>query len=307
MNKRGQRETSGALGDFCVKCHAPMAVIDGKTTDGLNLGDLDAPYHGVTCFFCHTVESVTGTHNATLSLSNDQSPKMRGEYSDPLANKVHDSAYSSFFDRNQPVSSAVCGACHDIIVRDSNAFIERTFCEWAHSAFNAPHDKDGSSCVECHMDASSDKIAQVPNVVTREYHKHDWPGVDVPLNATDGIETAAVQGFLTRTFQGALCVTQAGGIRVILDPVNTGHEWPSGSAQDRRPIDLRQTRPFSGLLQNARGAAVPPGRPRRAGLSAGGARSCHAASAPAAGWARCAQRFGRERRSRQERARQHAH
>jgi hypothetical protein len=26
MNKRGQRETNGALGDFCVKCHAPMAV-----------------------------------------------------------------------------------------------------------------------------------------------------------------------------------------------------------------------------------------------------------------------------------------
>ena len=26
MNQRGQRETGGALGDFCVKCHAPMAV-----------------------------------------------------------------------------------------------------------------------------------------------------------------------------------------------------------------------------------------------------------------------------------------
>src|SRR6266581_6039630 len=29
MNKRGQRETSGALGSFCVKCHAPMAVREG--------------------------------------------------------------------------------------------------------------------------------------------------------------------------------------------------------------------------------------------------------------------------------------
>src|SRR4051812_42737985 len=26
MNERGQRETNGELGDFCVKCHAPMAV-----------------------------------------------------------------------------------------------------------------------------------------------------------------------------------------------------------------------------------------------------------------------------------------
>jgi len=26
MNRRGQRETAGALGKFCVNCHAPMAV-----------------------------------------------------------------------------------------------------------------------------------------------------------------------------------------------------------------------------------------------------------------------------------------
>src|SRR4029079_17849485 len=32
MNKRGQRETGGALGTFCVKCHAPMAVELGLTS-----------------------------------------------------------------------------------------------------------------------------------------------------------------------------------------------------------------------------------------------------------------------------------
>src|SRR6478672_4090627 len=26
MNKRGQRETNGELGDFCLRCHAPMAL-----------------------------------------------------------------------------------------------------------------------------------------------------------------------------------------------------------------------------------------------------------------------------------------
>src|SRR5258705_1322543 len=36
MNKRGQRETNGALGKFFVNCHAPMAVRDCATTDGLN-------------------------------------------------------------------------------------------------------------------------------------------------------------------------------------------------------------------------------------------------------------------------------
>src|SRR3954452_13466818 len=37
MNQRGQRETNGSLGTFCVNCHAPMAVRLGATKDGLNL------------------------------------------------------------------------------------------------------------------------------------------------------------------------------------------------------------------------------------------------------------------------------
>src|SRR3954462_5050280 len=56
MNKRGQRETQGTLGDFCIKCHAPMALREGKTTDGLNIESVPAQYRGVTCFFCHSVD-----------------------------------------------------------------------------------------------------------------------------------------------------------------------------------------------------------------------------------------------------------
>ena len=42
MNQRGQRETGGELGDFCVKCHAPMAVLEGATTDGLDMASVRA-------------------------------------------------------------------------------------------------------------------------------------------------------------------------------------------------------------------------------------------------------------------------
>ena len=70
MNARGQRETDGGLGTFCVNCHAPMAVRDGKTTDGLNLDDPCRPStSGVTCFFCHSIASVDGAHNAAVTLS----------------------------------------------------------------------------------------------------------------------------------------------------------------------------------------------------------------------------------------------
>jgi hypothetical protein len=232
MNKRGQRETDGGLGDFCVKCHAPMAVMDGKTSDGLNLAELDPAYHGVTCFFCHAVDSVIGTHNAALSLSSDL--KMRGEYSNPIPNAAHDSTYSNFFNRDQQETSQMCGACHDIVVRNSNAFIERTFCEWSNSAYGQGVVSGGQSCIQCHMYESQGGIAQAPNAPIRLYHAHDWPGVDVPLNATDGVEQSQVQQFLATSFHGALCVTQAGGVRVIVDPAAIGHGWPSGAAQDRR-------------------------------------------------------------------------
>ena len=60
MNARGQRETNGELGDFCVQCHAPMAVREGATTDGLNLDEVDDVLKGVGCYFCHNTEDVHG-------------------------------------------------------------------------------------------------------------------------------------------------------------------------------------------------------------------------------------------------------
>jgi hypothetical protein len=232
MNKRGQRETHGQLGDFCVKCHAPQAVHDGQTMDGLNLADVDPKYKGVTCFFCHSVSSVTGTHNAALGQSDDL--VMRGEYSDAISNPAHPSAQSGLFDRDLQDSATMCGSCHDIIVDRTGAFIERTSCEWSHSAFNAPYVSGGLSCVTCHMPESSGPIANFANVPVRQYHQHDFPAVDTPLDVPSDVETMAVQQFLANTLYGALCVTEGGGIRVILDPVLTGHNFPSGAAQDRR-------------------------------------------------------------------------
>src|SRR5215472_14046440 len=80
MNKRGQRETGGTLGAFCVNCHAPLAVRTGATTDGLNLDSVDPKLKGVTCFFCHTIDAVNGTNDNPLHVSDDNA--MRGPLSD---------------------------------------------------------------------------------------------------------------------------------------------------------------------------------------------------------------------------------
>src|SRR5260370_30084247 len=69
MNRRGQRETSGALGNFCVNCHAPMAVHEGKTTDGLNLDQAEPKLKGLPCFFCHSIYSLDSPHHTPLNLA----------------------------------------------------------------------------------------------------------------------------------------------------------------------------------------------------------------------------------------------
>jgi len=126
MNARGQRETNGQLGDFCVKCHAPMAVIDGKTKDGLNLPDLPDEVKGITCYFCHNATSVEGTHNATVKLANDAT--MRGPIEHPKQPGVHKAEYAPMFNGDLLESSSFCGGCHDIVT-PNGVHLERTFDE----------------------------------------------------------------------------------------------------------------------------------------------------------------------------------
>jgi hypothetical protein len=79
MNARGQQDTGGALGNFCVNCHAPMAVREGAITDGgANLSEVPSHLQGVTCYFCHNVERVDGTHNNPLVLAGSLNPSRIG-------------------------------------------------------------------------------------------------------------------------------------------------------------------------------------------------------------------------------------
>ncbi len=272
MNARGQRATDGGLGDFCVKCHAPMAVHEAATTDGTNLDSVDPKLKGVTCYFCHDADAVNGTHNNPLHLADDVT--MRGEYPRPYpvcdpqcgmvdppitANKAHPSLYSKRHDRDQLDSSSLCGSCHDI-VSPAGASIERTFQEWLSSQFaGSDNTNDGGTncpglppfagltCSQCHMlqSGGAQPIAQYAGVPQRRVHDHAFPGVDAalssPLTAT---QVQANNQFLNttfNTFQSAICVWEIPGmsppqaaIRIILDNVSAGHAVPSGSAQDRR-------------------------------------------------------------------------
>lgn len=272
MNRRGQEETKGALGNFCVRCHAPMAVLEGQTADGLNIEALPNGMQGITCYFCHSVSRVNGVHNDPLVHDVTDPIALRAGITDPIANPHH-AGYSALLSGSTPDSSNLCGSCHDIEltsppsptpIAGTPVELERTFAEWQSSVFAPNHDANnpnGVSCIGCHMPAPArGAVGKIfpSGPANRNLHSHLFPGVDVALSASPAdAETAenppdngaAVQAFLETTLRVArLCVeyqtdpTDRARIRVLvdLDNVGAGHYWPSGAAQDRRAwADLR--------------------------------------------------------------------
>lgn len=234
MNKRMLRETNNANPDFCVGCHAPLALRLGLTKDGSNLDQLPTSVQGITCYFCHTSDSVLNTHNNPLHLANDDT--LRGAIRDPAKSMPHKGAYSPLHDREQQDSSKLCGACHDVVT-PHGAAVERTFSEWQNSLYAQPNQL---SCGKCHMDGRDGKAAQTGNdVPTRRIHDHAMAAVDVALTPFFGIDTqkVAVQRLLDNTILTQLCVkrTPLGVVaEVTLDNAFAGHGFPSGAAQDRR-------------------------------------------------------------------------
>ena len=236
INARGQRETNGELGDFCVQCHAPVAHRLGLTTDGLNLDEVPDYAQGVTCFFCHSVESVEGTHNNPLVLADDL--VMRGGYKDPTPNTAHASAYSPLLDREHIQSADLCGSCHDIVT-PKGIHLERTYVEWQESLFAHETPDEQQTCGNCHMAGRNDVAADYEGVPLRRVHNHMMVGVDTALIPFPELEAqmTQVQRELDSSVFPELCVYEKDGettVRVTLENLAAGHSWPSGAAMDRR-------------------------------------------------------------------------
>jgi len=258
MNKRGQRETGGKLGDFCVRCHAPMAVTLGLT-DGRDFDPAAMPpqARGVTCYFCHNVKEVGEDHNNGLLIAGDQT--MRGGARDPVKNTAHRSVYDPLMDSDLN-QSELCGSCHDIIVpQEINSVpggvaVERTFAEWKTTIFATVEDPAFHlTCGACHMKSKDDVIADAPDlsVPSRRggFHEHMWPAIDQALTSFPELEAQAagikrdldpsiiVVGPTPRTgppAPGGICLDPPGVLTVRIDSLGTGHNWPSGASQDRR-------------------------------------------------------------------------
>lgn len=277
MNARGQQETNGELGNFCVSCHAPLAVREGATVDGTNLDTVAASLQGITCYFCHQVTDVTGTHNNPLTLANDTT--MRGGISGPVKSEAHISRYSKLHDGEDVGSSKLCGACHDIVVpahfsgAPEDVHLERTFAEWSASYLNDPANPvQAQSCGRCHFDRERNvPIAAPPSStvimpVRNARHVHEFPAIDtalVPGFPEVDAQKSAIEDFLDRTLRVEVCVdpiTQE--IAVLLENNSAGHNFPSGAAQDRRIwVELHAFDGATPPNEVCRSGVVPAGSP----------------------------------------------
>ena len=236
MNARGQRDTDGALGDFCVQCHAPLAVELGLTTDGTNLDTVPAHLKGVTCAFCHQITAIEGAHNNPLRRAQDG--VMRGGIKSPQPTSAHASAYSALLDRADLRSSALCGSCHDVVL--PNGFhLERTYAEWQSSIFNSDDPLQRNTCNDCHMPGRPAPIADTRDAPARRHHDHSMPGVDVAVTPFFDVEGQRRQILreLSTLLVAELCVIPRSGgaeVEVYLENIAAGHLAPSGAAHDRR-------------------------------------------------------------------------
>ena len=230
-----------------MNCHAPMAVRLGMTTDGLNLDELPQYVKGVTCYFCHSVTEIKGTHNNPLVLAKDGI--IRGALEDPVPTPAHKTEYSPLLDRQRLISSHVCGSCHDI-VNEHGVHLERTFAEWKETNFGDPKapKEEQLSCAQCHMRQSQGLAAESEGVKLRNVHDHSMPGVDVALTPWPEKEAqiAGIKRDLSTVLLSQLCVHEeedgSAVATVMLHNVGAGHSFPSGAGHDRRAwVELRAT------------------------------------------------------------------
>lgn len=240
MNARGQAETNGQLGSFCVNCHAPLALREGLTEDGLDLADVPQAMRGVTCYFCHNTVAIEGAHNNPLVLAHDRT--MRGAFADAAANSAHASAYAPHLDGTRPEASALCGACHDVTLPEqlsgAEVALERTFAEWKNSLFAASTSDGGVGCGGCHMPQSPrrERAAESAGAPRRRSVRHDFEGIDQALTPFPQRERQRIliERFVASSLLAEICVAETGAIEVTLENAGSGHHWPSGASHNRQ-------------------------------------------------------------------------
>ena len=256
------------LTDLCLRCHAPMAWINGRSEPGDGSALIPEDLESVTCDICHRMiptpdgEQLIGSGQFHLDASTAKRSR-RG--SAPFGG--HGVVRSDF-----TASSAMCGTCHSLFNPAENAhdaegndlgfvyYEQRTYEEWVDSVFPA----QGIGCIECHMRTET-------GAAVRDGETYD----DLQVHAFVGGNDFAVKAvrLLNPNLPIAQEVSQVG--RWVEESLRQAAELevrsPPVEVQAGDPYDLEVR------LTNKTGHKLPSGYPEgRRGLSGGFAGAARA-------------------------------
>jgi cytochrome c554/c'-like protein len=152
------------LGQWCVRCHSPVAYLSGNTSPLDDTKWTEAELQGVGCDVCHrsTIEpAFTGgdaeaPHVGNAQIYFDPGQAFRGPYPD-VANSRHEGKLDPFTS-----SSELCGQCHQVsnplaTLLDEGGVdtglpfpLDTTYDEWKDSVFSV-EGAEKKGCIDCHM------------------------------------------------------------------------------------------------------------------------------------------------------------
>jgi MYXO-CTERM domain-containing protein len=242
-----EKDHPGA-GDFCLRCHAPEAWLEGRCfpTDGSALLPDDG---GVGCAVCHRMDPSPWKRNGQYLIGEDID--YRGPYPDAMA--PHRWKQGGWIG-----SSELCGACHDlynplVMRRDLDGtpmnmrFPEQTtYTEWATSSVSV-----SKGCKDCHLPEIEGPIAEGAQVRS-DRSSHELSGGNLfLLGAIDFLEPglgiaeqlergkARIEAQLRRAatleLDAPIEVSRGEPIELVLRVTNeTGHKLPTGYPEGRR-------------------------------------------------------------------------
>ncbi|HLU49194.1 MAG TPA: multiheme c-type cytochrome, partial [Planctomycetota bacterium] len=233
MNLFGQRDTRGELGDFCVRCHAPAALLTGEARPDLEGPDELSPAAraGISCEVCHRDVRLHDSHPGNLSLEIRLGGAMVGGIEDPVPNGFHSSKGTKILR-----SPEFCGACHNVI-NSRGVFVEKSYEEYVASEYPDRHVK----CIDCHMQVYAGR-ATPDGPIRPRLHRHDFVGVDVALTPfphtesqrreiEDFLRTAAV---MTVRLPDRPRKGERFELEVDVKNAGAGHNLPTGPSTERQ-------------------------------------------------------------------------
>jgi Cytochrome c554 and c-prime len=242
---------------LCAACHAPVALMTGEV--GLYNRESVSSQQGVSCGFCHSLESVHSDSGGWLS----NPARVRGyvggnvfaagnNLAKVLLNakpRVHQQ------DMFRPVLSSgeVCRACHEFSI--NNVLVQSTWSEFKASSFAAK----GVSCQSCHFSRSGAFNALEPGEVALGRSKpsvqwHRLLGGSTIVAANPDANLANLKNALK--LEGQL---KSGTLEVRVFNVGAAHAIPTGVADLRelwlevRGLDVSGRTVFSSGVLDAAG------------------------------------------------------